>query len=163
MEDDEYVINGQKIWTSYGNKADWMFALVRTDTNVKKQQGFTFLLLDMDQPGVTVRPIRLISGSSPFCEVFFTDARARARDVIGDVNDGWTVAKALLGHERSMIGSIFGSSRQSTSSKTDATASKNPLADMAKTYIGEHAGQVSDPVLRDRIAQLNMDEMCQHG
>ncbi len=160
LEDDEYVINGQKIWTSYGNKADWMFALVRTDTNVKKQQGITFLLLDMDQPGVTVRPIRLISSSSPFCEVFFTDARARARDVIGDVNDGWTVAKALLGHERSMIGSIFGSSRQSTSGKTDATASKNPLADMAKTYIGEHAGQVSDPVLRDRIAQLNMDEMC---
>lgn len=160
LEDDEYVINGQKIWTSYGNKADWMFALVRTDTNVKKQQGITFILLDMDQPGVTVRPIRLISGSSPFCEVFFTDARAKARNVIGDVNDGWTVAKALLGHERNMIGSLFGSSRQSASGKPDAKAPKNPLVTLAKTYIGEHADQVSDPVLRDRITQLSMDEMC---
>ncbi len=158
-DDDEYVINGQKIWTSYGNKADWMFALVRTDTNVKKQQGITFILLDMDQPGVTVRPIRLISGSSPFCEVFFTDARAKARNVIGDVNDGWTVAKALLGHERNMIGSLFGGSRRSASSKTGA-AGQNPLVGMAKTHMGERDGEVSDPVLRDRITQLSMDEMC---
>ena len=136
-----------------------MFALVRTDTNVKKQQGITFILLDMDQPGVTVRPIRLISGSSPFCEVFFTDARAKARNAIGDINDGWTVAKALLGHERNMIGSLFGGSRQSTGDKSGAAA-RNPLADMAKTYIGEQANQVSDPVVRDRMAQLNMDEMC---
>ncbi len=114
----------------------------------------------MDQPGVTVRPIRLISGSSPFCEVFFTDARAKARNVIGDVNDGWTVAKSLLGHERNMIGSLFGSSRESASGKPDAKAPTNPLATMAKTYIGEHADQVSDPVLRDRITQLSMDEMC---
>lgn len=159
LEDDEYVINGQKIWTSYGNKADWMFALVRTDTNVKKQQGITFILLDMDQPGVTVRPIRLISGASPFCEVFFTDARAKARNVIGDVNDGWTVAKALLGHERNMIGSLFGGSRQTKTSKTGAAA-KEPLAEMAKSYVGARDGQVSDPVLRDRIAQMGMDQMC---
>lgn len=155
LEDDEYVINGQKIWTSYGNKADWMFALVRTDTNVKKQQGITFILLDMDQPGVTVRPIQLISGVSPFCEVFFTDARAKARNVIGDVNDGWTVAKALLGHERNMIGSLFGGSQRVKAGKTS-----EPLAKMAKTYVGEREGQVSDPVLRDRIAQIGMDQMC---
>lgn len=160
LDDDEYVINGQKIWTSYGNKADWMFALVRTDTNVKKQQGITFILLDMDQPGVTVRPIRLISGSSPFCEVFFTDARAKARNVIGDVNDGWTVAKALLGHERNMIGSLFGGSRRSTGGKRGEVVPSNPLAELAKTYMGERDGEVSDSVLRDRITQLSMDEMC---
>ncbi len=160
LEDDEYVINGQKIWTSYGDKADWMFALVRTNTNVKKQQGITFILLDMDQPGVTARPIQLISGSSPFCEVFFTDARAKARNAIGDVNDGWTVAKALLGHERNMIGSLFGGSRQANKSGKTDTAPKDPLAEMAKTYVGEHAGQLSDPVLRDRIAQIGMDQMC---
>ncbi len=157
LEDDEYVINGQKIWTSYGDKADWMFALVRTDTNVKKQQGITFILLDMNQPGVTARPIQLISGSSPFCEVFFTDARAKARNVIGDVNDGWTVAKALLGHERNMIGSLFGGSRQAKTGKTGASA-KEPLAEMAKTYVGERDGQVDDPILRDRIAQIGMDQ-----
>ncbi len=159
LEDDEYVINGQKIWTSYGDKADWMFALVRTDTNVKKQQGITFILLDMDQPGVTARPIRLISGASPFCEVFFTDARAKARNVIGDVNDGWTVAKALLGHERNMIGSLFGGSRQ-TKTRDSGAAAKDPLAEMAKSYVGERGGQVSDPVLRDRIAQIGMDQAC---
>lgn len=158
LEDTDYVINGQKIWTSYGDKADWMFLLVRTDTNIKKQQGITFILLDMDQPGVAVRPIKLISGASPFCEVFFTNARARARNVIGDVNDGWTVAKALLGHERNMIGNVFGSGGQREPSK--AGKSRHPLADMAKSYVGEKDAQISDPVLRDRITQVSMDHAC---
>ena len=160
LEEDEYVMNGQKIWTSYGDKADWMFMLIRTDTNVKKQQGITFILLDMDQPGVVARPLRLISGASPFCEVFFTDARAKARNVIGDVNDGWTVAKALLGHERSMIGSLFG--RGAASSAGKAATSRQPLVALAASYVGEVEGRINDPVLRDRITQLHMDQTCFH-
>src|SRR5215468_1088435 len=105
---DEIVLNGQKIWTSYADKADWMFGIFRTDAGGKKQEGITFLLLDLAQPGVEVRPIRLISGASPFCEVFFTDAQASTRDIIHGVGNGWTVAKALLGHERTMIADLFG-------------------------------------------------------
>jgi len=101
---DHFVINGQKVWTSYADEADWIFALVRTDTTVKKQAGITFILIDMDQPGVSVKPIRLISGYSPFCETFFEDARALRKNVIGEVNKGWTVAKRLLQYDRPSIG-----------------------------------------------------------
>jgi alkylation response protein AidB-like acyl-CoA dehydrogenase len=155
---DEYVLNGQKIWTSYGEKADWMFVLVRTNTQVKKQAGITFLLIDMAQPGVEVRPIRLISGSSPFCETFFTDARAKRKDVIFQVDKGWTVAKALLGHERTMIGNVFGGAGAGASRRDRA---KNPLAELAKAHVGaDAAGRINDPVLRDRVTQLSMDHTC---
>ncbi|MEY4575439.1 MAG: hypothetical protein RL701_142 [Pseudomonadota bacterium] len=156
-ETDEYVLNGQKIWTSYGDKSDWMFVLTRTDPNAKKQQGITFLLIDMNTPGVEVRPILLISGASPFCETFFTDARARASDVIAGVNQGWTVAKALLGHERTMLAAVFGAGARS------GKESKTALADLARTYIGETddtTHRIADPVLRDAIAQLSMDSRC---
>ncbi|HEU4727931.1 MAG TPA: acyl-CoA dehydrogenase family protein [Kofleriaceae bacterium] len=153
---DEILINGQKIWTSYADKADWMFGIFRTDTGGKKQEGITFLLLDMRQPGVEVRPIRLISGASPFCETFFTDARARTRDVIAGVGNGWTVAKALLGHERTMIGDLFGAG---AGARNKAVVG-NPLAELARTYLGERDGRIADPVLRDRVAQVAMDERC---
>ena len=151
---DEIIINGQKIWTSYADKADWMFGIFRTDSRGKKQEGITFLLLDLHQPGVEVRPIRLISGASPFCETFFTDARARTRDIIGGIGNGWTVAKALLGHERTMIGDVFGAG---TRNKSDAG---NPVVDLARASVGEHAGRIADPLLRDRVAQVIMDERC---
>jgi alkylation response protein AidB-like acyl-CoA dehydrogenase len=157
VEGDELVINGQKIWTSYGDKSDWMFVLVRTDSSAKKQQGITFVLLDMGQPGIEVRPIKLISGASPFCETFFTDARAQIKNVIHGMNQGWTVAKALLGHERNMIGSMFGGSAPRGGSKG---ASKNPLADLARKHAGDQDGRVADAVLRDRVAQLSMDQAC---
>ena len=158
LSGDEYILNGQKIWTSYGDVSDWMFCLVRTDPDVKKQMGITFLLLDMDQPGVEVRPIRLISGSSPFCETFFTDARAKTRDVISGVNQGWTVAKALLGHERTMIASLFGSA--STSSAGKGEKPKNRVVELGKEYIGLGTdGKLQDPVLRDRITQNTMDTL----
>ncbi len=157
LDDNEYVINGQKIWTSTGDKADWIFMLIRTDTRVKKQEGITFILVDMAQPGIVARPIKLISGASPFCEVFFTDARAQVRNIIGDMNDGWTVAKALLGHERNMIGNVFGSSRQATSTASKAA---NPMVELAKSYLGEENGRLSDPVMRDRVTQVSMDEAC---
>ena len=100
LDGDEWIVNGQKIWTSAGHLANWIFALVRTDPDVPKHKGITFLLIPMDQPGVEVRPIRMMSGDSEFNEVFFTDARSDAKNVVGTVGGGWSVAMTLLGYER---------------------------------------------------------------
>jgi acyl-CoA dehydrogenase len=99
---DHWVVNGQKIWTSYADKADWIFCLVRTD-KANKYQGISFLLFDMTTPGVTTKPIRLISGNSPFCETFFDNVVVPKPQVVGEVNRGWDVAKYLLGHEAAMV------------------------------------------------------------
>jgi alkylation response protein AidB-like acyl-CoA dehydrogenase len=99
---DHWLVNGQKVWTSYADKADWIFCLVRTSTE-SKQGGISFLLFDMETPGVSTRPILLISGSSPFCETFFDDVKVPKEQIVGEVNKGWDVAKYLLGHEREMI------------------------------------------------------------
>ena len=99
---DHWVVNGQKVWTSYADKADWIFCLVRTSTEAK-QGGISFLLFDMETPGVSTKPILLISGSSPFCETFFDDVKVPKEQIVGEVNRGWDVAKYLLGHEREMI------------------------------------------------------------
>jgi alkylation response protein AidB-like acyl-CoA dehydrogenase len=148
-EGDQWVVNGQKVWTSYADKADWMFVLVRTEFDKPKHEGITFMLMDMDQPGVTVKPIPLISGSSPFCETFLEDARVQADHVIGGVGNGWTMAKALLGHERSMISEAFNESED-----------KNELVSAARRYVGEDTGRIRDGALRDRISQLTMDKTC---
>jgi acyl-CoA dehydrogenase len=100
---DHWLVNGQKVWTSYADKADWIFCLVRTDPQAPKHKGISFLLFDMASPGVSTRPILLISGSSPFCETFFDDVKVPKDQVVGEVNKGWDVAKYLLGHEREMI------------------------------------------------------------
>ena len=100
---DHYLINGQKIWTSYADKSDWIFCLVRTDNSGSKHEGISFVLFDMADPGVTTRPIKLISGSSPFCETFFDNVKAYKRNLIGEEGKGWTIAKYLLTHEREMI------------------------------------------------------------
>ena len=105
---DEFVLNGQKIWTSYADLSDWIFCLVRTDPNAKKQAGISFMLVDMETPGVSTKRIKLISGASPFCEVFFDEVRVPMKNVVAELNAGWTVAKALLGYERSMIGEAMG-------------------------------------------------------
>ena len=99
---DHWLVNGQKVWTSYADKADWIFCLVRTSSD-SKQGGISFLLFDMETPGVSTRPILLISGSSPFCETFFDDVKVPRGQIVGEVNKGWDVAKYLLGHEREMI------------------------------------------------------------
>ena len=151
LRGDHFVINGQKIWTSGGNHADWMFVLVRTDPDAPKQQGISFLLLDMHQPGVTVKPIRLISGSSPFCETFFVDAIARKEDLVGEINKGWSVAKRLLQYERS------GATRAESTSKP-AQPRLNPLARLAKNYLGEDNGQIADAAMRRTILDHNMQE-----
>jgi acyl-CoA dehydrogenase len=146
---DVFVLNGQKVWTSYGDKADWMFVLVRTDFEGAKHAGITFLLMDMDAPGVVARPIRLISGSSPFCETFLTDVRVPVSNVVGRVNGGWMLAKALLGHERTMIADAF-------KVRDDARR----LVTMARRHLGEEDGRVADPRARDRITQVEMDQAC---
>ncbi len=149
-EGDHWIVNGQKVWTSYADKADWMFVLVRTEFDKPKHEGITFMLMDMDQPGVSVRPIQLISGYSPFCETFLEDARVEHAHVVGRVGDGWTMAKALLGHERSMISEAFNESEE-----------KNELVAAAKKHVGtDDAGRVRDGALRDRIAQLTLDKTC---
>ncbi len=150
VDGDDFVLNGQKIWTSYADKADWMFILVRTDPNAPKHEGITFLLMDMSTPGITVKPIRLISGASPFCETFLTDVRVPRRNVVGRVNGGWAIAKALLGHERTMIAGMGASDRTTGES----------LPDHARRYLGMRDGKLDDAVLRDRVAQLEVDRRC---
>jgi len=146
---DHFVINGQKIWTSGAATADWMFILVRTDVDAPKHEGISFMLLTMDQPGVTVKPIRLISGSSPFCETFFDDAVADKQDLVGELNKGWTVGKRLLQFERSGIGGLSGGASASNPSKT--------LIRVAKQYIGETAeGKIADDATRQNILDMNM-------
>ena len=146
---DHYIINGQKIWTSGAATADWMFALVRTDFDAPKHEGISFVLLTMDQPGVTVKPIRLISGSSPFCETFFDNAVASKYNLVGELNKGWTVGKRLLQFERSGIGGLSGGARPAQSGPS--------LADIAKQYIGENDGRISDPAIREQVTTLNMN------
>ena len=100
---DHWLVNGQKIWTSYADKADWIFALIRTDREAPKHKGISFLLIDMTDAGVETRPIKMISGISPFCETFFTDVKVPKHQIVGEENKGWDVAKYLLTHEREMI------------------------------------------------------------
>jgi len=144
---DHYLVNGQKVWTSFANFADWIFCLVRTDPDAPKHQGISFLLFDMDDPGVTTQPIRLISGSSPFCQTFFDDVRVPKRNLIGEINQGWTIAKRLLQHERAMISEIGDNGRGVGRSVVDA----------ARRYAGESNGRIADPILRDDVARQQMD------
>jgi alkylation response protein AidB-like acyl-CoA dehydrogenase len=147
---DHFLINGQKIWTSGAATADWIFALVRTDPSAPKHEGISFVLMTMDQPGVTTKPIRLISGSSPFCETFFDDAIAKKEDLVGELNKGWTVGKRLLQFERSGIGGLTGGA-----SRAQPGAG---LVKVAKEYIGETVeGQIADEDMRMRIINMNMN------
>ncbi len=105
LEGDEFVVNGQKIWTTLAQDATHMFALVRTDPNVKKQAGISFLLIDLRVAGVTICPIRNLAGHEEFCQVFLDDVRVPRGNLVGEINQGWTLAKALLGFERIFTGS----------------------------------------------------------
>ena len=145
---DHFVINGQKIWTSGANNADWIFCLVRTNPDVPKHEGISFLLFSMDQPGVTVRPIRLISGASPFCETFFDNAIAQKEDLVGELNKGWTVAKRLLQHERSGIGMLASGTNRESGAE---------LYDLARGFAGEDDGRIADEDLRRCIAGHYID------
>ena len=107
LDGEQWIVNGQKVWTSYGHLANWMFVLARTDTTAPKHRGISFLLVPMDQPGLEVRPIKMISGDSEFNEVFFTDATTAASNVVGEINGGWAVAMTLLGYERGEAAATF--------------------------------------------------------
>ena len=151
---DNYIINGQKIWTSYADRADKIFCLVRTGPQEPKHDGISFLLIDMDQPGVTTRPITLISGKSPFCETFFDDATAPKKDLVGGLNKGWTVAKRLLEHERTMI------SNMGLAGGGDGSGSKkmSGLAKVSKQYVGEdEEKKIANPSLRSKVAKHEMN------
>jgi alkylation response protein AidB-like acyl-CoA dehydrogenase len=147
---DHWLINGQKIWTSYADKADWCFCLVRTDTS-KKHEGISFVLIDMRSRGVETRPIKLISGESPFCETFFTDVKIPKGNLVGKVNGGWEIAKRLLQYERQNISGGFGGGG-------GAGGSAGDLGQLAKQYVGLDAeGRLHDGGLRDRITKNKMD------
>ena len=146
---DHFVINGQKIWTSGAQYADWMFCLVRTNHDVPKHDGISFVLLTMHQPGVRVRPIRLINGMSPFCETFFDNAIARKEDLVGRLNKGWTVGKRLLQHERSGMASLVGGR---------AIGPSGSLLETAREFIGEENGRIADPAWREKILRHNVNQ-----
>ncbi|HEY5107285.1 MAG TPA: acyl-CoA dehydrogenase family protein [Caulobacteraceae bacterium] len=147
---DHWLINGQKIWTSYANKADWCFCLVRTDAT-KKHEGISFVLIDMARPGVETRPIKLISGDSTFCETFFTDVKIPKGNLIGKVGGGWEIAKRLLQYERQNISGGFGGGG-------GAGGTAGDLAQIAARYIGrDEGGSLADADLRARITRNKMD------
>ena len=144
---DHYVINGSKIWTSGAHHSDWCGAVVRTDPDAKKRNGISFVMLPMNQDGVEPRPLKLISGASAFCETFFTDAIAEKSDLLGELNDGWSVVKRLLQHER-----------QSQIGAPTAGAKSERVQDLAKRYVGlGEDGKLKDIDLRQRLANHLMD------
>ncbi len=138
LDGDEWILNGQKIWTSAGHLADWIFVLTRTDPEATKHRGITFVLCPMDQPGVEVRPIKMISGEAEFNEVFFSDARVPKENVIGEVNGGWAVAMTLLGYERG------------EAAATTPVAFKTELDRLLA--LAKQEGKADDPVFRQRLA-----------
>ena len=148
---DFFEVNGQKIWTSGAQFADWIFALVRTDFDVPKHEGISFVLMDMSQAGVSIKPIKLISGSSPFCETFFDNAIAQKTDLVGQLNRGWTVGKRLLQHERSGQGGLGQAGAR-------RVVPEPKLAEVAKQYVGvDSTGKIADSQARREVTQFAMD------
>ncbi len=145
---DQYLINGSKIWTTYANKADWIFCLVRTDPSASKHEGISFLLFDMESPGVSTKPIVLISGLSPFCETFFDDVLVPKANLVGKLNKGWDVAKYLLTHERDMIGGMGG------------TSENRSLGQIAGETVGTDNGMLADTALRAQISAYEIDAVA---
>lgn len=143
---DHYLINGQKVWTSYADQADWIFCLVRTDAS-KKHEGISFVLFDMTSPGVEARPIKLISGSSPFCETFFDNVKVPKDQLVGKLNGGWDIAKRLLQYERQNI----------SASGFGGGGGLSPV-EAAKKEIGvDSEGRIADGDFRARLAAHSMD------
>ena len=142
---DHFLINGQKVWTSYADQADWIFCLVRTDTT-KKHEGISFVLFDMTTPGVEARPIKLISGESPFCETFFSDVKVPKAQMVGKLNGGWDIAKRLLQFER-----------QNISAGGFGGAAGLEIEEVALAHTGSDNGRIADADLRARISAHKMD------
>lgn len=135
---DYFLVNGSKVWTSYADESDWIFCLVRTDNTGKKHHGISFILFDMESEGVSTKPIKLISGRSPFCETFFADVKVPKENLVGERDKGWNIAKYLLTHEREMIGD---------------SGNMKPIAQMIAEM-----GVVPDAALQAKITELTIDE-----
>jgi alkylation response protein AidB-like acyl-CoA dehydrogenase len=149
---DHYLVNGQKIWTSGADDSDWIFCLVRTDPTASKHDGISFLLVDLSSPGIEIKPIVLISGRSPFCEVFFSDVSVPKENLIGGVGGGWPIAKRLLQFERNMLGS-------GGLSALTGRAGRKSLVEVARERVGLDAnGKLDDDELRERVARQMVDE-----
>ena len=146
---DHYLVNGSKIWTSYAEQSDWIFCLVRTDSDSPKHEGISFLLFDMASEGVSASPIQLISGASPFCQTFFEDVKVPKAQLVGEVNKGWTIAKRLLPHERQMISVIKGNTPLARSSSLK-------LHELAKRYAGD-GERIGNPLIRSKVSRHRMD------
>ncbi len=145
---DHFEVTGQKVWTSYADKADWIFCLVRTDRDAPKHLGISFLLFDMQSEGVSTRPITLISGRSPFCETFFDAVKVPKDQLVGELNKGWDIAKYLLTHEREMIGDSGGGGGMGARS----------IGKIAVDALGaDEQGKLADPALRAKLAQAEID------
>jgi len=148
---DHYLVSGSKIWTSGANLADWCFCLVRTDTS-KKHEGISFLLIDMTSPGVEVRPILLINGTSPFCETFFTEVKVPKDQLFGPLNGGWTVAKRLLQFERDNISASLGGA------SIGAPVHALTALEAARDYVGlDDSGRLADADFRRRLTEHLME------
>lgn len=149
IDGDDYMINGSKTWTSFANLSDWIFCLVRTNPDVPKHEGISFVLFDMTSPGVQTKPIQLIGGSSQFCETFFDDVRVPRKNLVGSENKGWTIAKKLLQHERNMVAGM--------GSRGNARNPEHAMENQAKRYVGEIDGKIASSTLRDDITQQKMN------
>ncbi|MDG2410374.1 MAG: acyl-CoA dehydrogenase family protein [Halioglobus sp.] len=143
---DHFLVNGSKIWTTTADKCDWIFCLVRTDPDVKKQEGISFLLIDMDDPGVSTTPIELISGESEFCQTFFDNVEVPKENLVGELNKGWSVAKALLVHERKLMSEMGSESPRQVLTPNEA----------AKEYLEFEDGKIVDARLRSDLADYDM-------
>ena len=143
---DHFLVNGSKIWTTAADKCDWIFCLVRTNPDVKKQEGISFLLIDMDDPGISTTPIALISGESEFCQTFFDNVKVPKENLVGELNKGWSVAKALLVHERKLMAEIGSDSPRQVVAPTDA----------ARQYLEFEGGKIVDAQLRSDLVDYNM-------
>ncbi len=149
-EGDYYIVNGQKIWTTLAQFADWIFCLVRTDPNTgKKQEGISFLLIDMKTPGITIRPLILMDGRHEVNEVFFDDVKVPAENLVHKEGDGWTVAKYLLGYERMNTGQVGASKRELTKLKA-----------LASQQMKDGKPLIDDPRFRDKLSRVEVELMA---
>ena len=144
---DHFLVNGSKIWTTAADKCDWIFCLVRTDPDAKKQEGISFLLIDMDDPGISTTPIGLISGESEFCQTFFDNVKVPKENLVGELNKGWSVAKALLVHERKLMSEIGSDSPREIVVPNAA----------AREYLDFEDGKIADPQLRSDLVDYDMN------
>jgi alkylation response protein AidB-like acyl-CoA dehydrogenase len=143
---DRFRVDGQKVWTSHGHRSDWIIALVRTDPDAAKRSGISCLLIDMASPGVSTRPIALISGASPFCETFFDVVDVPRENLLGEIDAGWEVARFVLAHERGMLGGIVVGDNRG-----------GGLTAEARDYLETRNGRIVDDEIRRRLARLEID------